>query len=100
MEAPVAEYRGVATGTGVPPLFGAARPFTDDELNAMYPSRQLFEDRWQRAVDALVASEALRPEDAQTMAGQMHQVRLPSDEPHSIGPREGGALDDADEGWA
>jgi len=30
----------------------------------------------------------------------MHQVRLPSDEPHSIGPREGGALDDADEGWA
>jgi hypothetical protein len=99
MEAPVAEYRGVATGTGLPPLFGAARPFTDDGLRALYPSRQLFEDRWQRAVDDLVASEALRPEDGETMAGHMHQVRLPTDEPHPIGPRQGGALDDADDGW-
>jgi hypothetical protein len=50
-------------------------------------------------VDDLVASEALRPEDAQAMTGHMHQVRLPSDEPHPIGPGQGRALDDADEGW-
>ena len=38
LEAPVAEYRGTAVGTGLPPLFGAARPFTDDELKMLYPS--------------------------------------------------------------
>jgi len=89
LQAPVAEYRGVATGTGLPPLFGAARPFSDDELIAMYPSREIFGDRWQRAVDDLVASEALRPEDAEAMAGQMHLVRLPSDEPLPTAPGQG-----------
>jgi hypothetical protein len=80
LEVPVAEYRGAATGTGLPPLFGAARPFADDELRLMYPTRLQFESRWMRAVDELAASEAIRPEDVETMAGQMHQVKLPTDE--------------------
>ncbi len=65
--APVAEYRGTAVGTGLPPLFGAARPFTDDELKTLYPSRRLLEARWQSAVVDLVASEAIRPADAATI---------------------------------
>jgi hypothetical protein len=77
----VAEYRGMAVGTGLPPLFGAARPFTDDELREMYPSRQLLAARWQSAVDALTASEAIRPEDAGAMAQRIDGVRLPTDEP-------------------
>jgi hypothetical protein len=79
LEAPVAEYRGVATGTGLPPLFGAARPFSDDEVRAMYPTRQVFEVQWQRAVEDLAASEAIRPEDVERIAGRVHQVRLPVD---------------------
>jgi hypothetical protein len=81
LEAPVAEYRGTAVGTGLPPLFGAARSFGHDELRAMYASRRLLETRWQRAVDALVASEAIRPEDAGAMARRIDSVRLPTDEP-------------------
>ncbi len=57
LEVPVAEYQGAATGTGLPPLFGAARPFGEDQLTEMYPSRERFEARWRRAVDALVAQK-------------------------------------------
>jgi hypothetical protein len=84
LEVPVAEYRGMATGTGLPPLFGAARPFADGDLRAMYPSRRLLEARWQQAVDDLVASEAIRPEDAAAMTQRLDRVRLPDD-----GPRPG-----------
>jgi hypothetical protein len=81
LEAPVAEYRGMAVGTGLPPLFGAARPFADDELKVMYPSRGLFAARWQTAVGHLAASEAIRHEDAAALAGRMDSVRWPTDEP-------------------
>jgi hypothetical protein len=65
--APTATYRGVAMGTGRLPLFGAAIPFTDDELRARYTDRAAYERLWNDAVDALVASNALRPEDAPAM---------------------------------
>jgi Alpha/beta hydrolase domain len=81
LEAPVAEYRGMTVGTGLPPLFGAARPFADDELREMYPSRRLLATRWQAAVEELVVSEAIRPEDAVAMAQRIDSVRLPTDEP-------------------
>jgi Alpha/beta hydrolase domain len=77
LEVPVAEYRGMAIGTGRGPLFGSARPFPDDELRALYPSRQLFDDRWQRAVDTLVSSQAIRPEDAAAMRARAGLVTLP-----------------------
>jgi hypothetical protein len=81
LEVPVAGYRGMATGTGLPPLFGAARPFADEVLRAMYPSRRLLEAGWRQAVDDLVGSEALRPEDSAAMAQRVEQVRLPDDGP-------------------
>jgi hypothetical protein len=86
LEAPVAEYRGLAVGTGLPPLFGAARPFADDELKIMYPSRGLFAARWQTAVADLAASEAIRPEDAAALAKRMDSVRWPTDEPDAVMP--------------
>jgi hypothetical protein len=67
----------VAFGTGRAPLFGAARPFTDDQLRARYPSRAAYEERWCAAVDALVASGALRPDDAPAMKVRAHDVVLP-----------------------
>jgi Alpha/beta hydrolase domain len=79
LEVPVAEYRGMAIGTGRGPLFGSSRPFPDDELRTMCPSRQIFDSRWQRAVDALVATEAIRPEDAAAMRERARGVTLPID---------------------
>jgi Alpha/beta hydrolase domain len=81
LEAPVAEYRGMATGTGLAPLFGAARPFSDDVLRALYPSRRLFEARWRLAVADLVRSKAIRPEDSAAMAQRLDDLRLPDDAP-------------------
>ena len=81
LEAPVAQYRGSAGGTGLPPLFGAARPFGDDELREMYPSRRILEELWQPAVDVLVTSGAIRPEDSAAMARKVDLVRLPTDGP-------------------
>jgi hypothetical protein len=64
-------------GTGRPPLFGAATPFTDDEVRARYTSRAEYETRWSAAVDALVASGALRPEDGPSMRARVTEVTLP-----------------------
>jgi hypothetical protein len=77
LEVPTATYQGVAMGTGRPPLFGAATPFTDDELRARYASRADYERGWNDAVDALVASGALRPEDAPAMRARVVDVALP-----------------------
>jgi hypothetical protein len=80
LEVPVAEYRGAATGTGLPPLFGAARPFGEEQLAAMYPSREAFGVQWRQAVDALVASEAIREEDAVAMVQRLDAMRWPTDQ--------------------
>ena len=77
LEAPTHEYRGAAFGTGRAPLFGAARPFTPEQLRALYPDRATYEGRWVAAVDALVASGALRPEDAPAMKARAADVDLP-----------------------
>jgi hypothetical protein len=77
LEMPTATYQGVAMGTGHLPLFGAARPFTDDELRARYASRTEYERGWHAAVDALVGSGALRTEDAPAMRARVSDVRLP-----------------------
>jgi hypothetical protein len=74
---PTATYRGAAMGTGRLPLFGAATPFTDDELRARYASRADYERGWIAAVDTLVASGALRPEDAAPTLARVAEVRLP-----------------------
>ncbi len=79
LEAPTAAYRGAAFGTGRAPLFGAALPFSDDELRGRYPSRSAYRERWCAAVDALVASGALRPEDAAAMRARADDVELPID---------------------
>lgn len=67
IDAPTFEYRASAFGTGRAPLFGAARPFTHDELRSLYRSRDEFITRWETAVEVLVASGAVRKKDAETM---------------------------------
>jgi len=70
LAAPVAEYRGMAFGTGRPPLFGACRLFTPEVLRSLYPDRRTFAERWVRAVDDLERTGALRPEDASSLRSQ------------------------------
>ncbi len=80
LEAPTAEYRGSGFGTGSLPLFGGARPFPPEQVVALYGSRATYLERWNRAVDALVATEAIRPEDAPEMRTRGDQVELPFDD--------------------
>ena len=81
LDVPTHEHRGMAMGTGYMPLFGGSQPFTADELRALYPSREVFVQRWCAAVDRLVASGALRPEDAPAMKARAdaEAERLPPD---------------------
>jgi Alpha/beta hydrolase domain len=79
LEVPTHEYRGMSFGTGRAPLFGAARPFADDALRVLYPTRDVFVARWRAAVDALVRTGALRPEDAAEMCARADTVELPLD---------------------
>jgi hypothetical protein len=71
----------MAMGTGYMPLFGGSQPFTPDELRALYPSREVFVQGWCDAVDRLVGSGALRPEDAPAMKARAdtEAERLPTD---------------------
>ena len=77
MAVPTAEYRGIAFGTGLPPLFGASRRFADDELRSLYPSRSHFEERWSMAVHEMVETGTLRPEDARGLLERAHAIDLP-----------------------
>jgi hypothetical protein len=77
LEAATHEYRGVAFGTGRAPLFGSARPLDDDVVRAQFPTRASYLARWHDAVDTLVATGALRPEDAPAMKARADEVSLP-----------------------
>jgi hypothetical protein len=81
---PTAEHHGMAMGMGYPAMFGGSQPFTDDELLALYPSAEVFVMRWVEAVDQLVATGALRPEDADAMKARAadEAARLPAARPH------------------
>jgi hypothetical protein len=74
MAVPTHEYHGMAFGTGWPHMFGAAQPFTEDELRALYPSRAAFLERRNDAIDHLVTTGALRPEDAGAMKARAEDV--------------------------
>jgi Alpha/beta hydrolase domain len=74
---PTAEYRGMAFGAGRAPLFGASRPFDDDVLRSLYPTRAEFLTRWGQAVDNLLDSGAILVEDAPATIARGAEVRLP-----------------------
>ena len=44
-------------------LYGWSRPFSRDELRALYPSRAAYVDTYRRGVDDLVAAGGLRAAD-------------------------------------
>ncbi|HUZ10525.1 MAG TPA: alpha/beta hydrolase domain-containing protein [Acidimicrobiales bacterium] len=79
LQVPTHAYYGMAHGTGRAPLFGAARPFTHDELRRLYPSHAVYVGRWHAAVDALIQAGALRPEHAPAMKARADEVTLPVD---------------------
>jgi hypothetical protein len=53
-------------------LFGSARLFADDAVRSLYRDRA-YVAQWCDAVDQLVHSGALRPEDAQAMKARRHR---------------------------
>ena len=83
LAAPTHEYRGMSFGTGRAPLFGAARPFPDAVLQDLYPDRTAFTERWDAAVDELVASGSLRPEDAPAMKDRAAGFAVPPAADHT-----------------
>jgi hypothetical protein len=78
--APTAEYRGSSMSATGLALFGAARPFSDQVLRTLYPSRAELTERWDAAVDALVDAGVLRPEDVPGFKQRANEVVLPSDD--------------------
>jgi hypothetical protein len=64
LAAPIAEYHGNdEEEPGMLMLYGWSRPFSRDELRALYPSRAAYADAYRRGVDDLVAAGGLRAED-------------------------------------
>jgi hypothetical protein len=67
LAAPTHMHLGITFDSKYPHMFGASQPFTPEELRSLYPSPEAFVQQWIAAVDDLVASGALRPEDADAM---------------------------------
>jgi hypothetical protein len=75
LEAPVAEYHGRdETAEGLGALYGWARPFSAEEIRSLYPSAEAYLKTWLSAVDTLVATGALRPEDAEAYRSRGNEV--------------------------
>lgn len=64
---PTAEHRGRKGGTGSPPVYGGRRAFPDALLATLYRSRADYAERWLDAVEDLLTTGALLPEDAPAM---------------------------------
>jgi hypothetical protein len=71
----VAESRGRDdTGEGLSQLYGWKRPFTRDELRSLYASADVYVKTYADAVDRLVTSGGLRPEDAPAMKANAEAI--------------------------
>ncbi len=79
MEAPLAKYQGAAFGSGHGALFGAALPFTDEQVRERYGNRAAYLKAWNAAVDRLVAGEVIREVDADAMRERGAALELPLD---------------------
>jgi hypothetical protein len=80
LDAPTATYQGAAFGSGRGALFGAARPFSDEQLRALYPTREAYLSKWNTAVDRLVADGVIRTQDEVPMRERGAAVPLPISE--------------------
>jgi hypothetical protein len=67
LAAPLREYRGMAFGTGRPPLMGSSRALPSDVVDRRYPTQAAYAAQWRGAVDDLVTSGVLRAEDAKEL---------------------------------
>jgi hypothetical protein len=52
------------------PTIGQSIPFSEEKLAALYPSQDEYRDRWQRAVECLVADRLLLPDDAEALESE------------------------------
>ncbi|HXY91180.1 MAG TPA: alpha/beta hydrolase domain-containing protein [Acidimicrobiia bacterium] len=65
LAAPIAEYHGRDDDSeGFFTLYGWARPFSQDELRALYPTPGAYADAYRRGADDLIEAGGFRPEDA------------------------------------
>jgi hypothetical protein len=71
LAAPTRAYRGHGH------VHGSAKPFDEATLRSLYRDRADYEARWCAAVDHLVATEAVRPEDSDGMKARVTEVKLP-----------------------
>lgn len=75
MAAPIAEYRGRDdTAEGLGALYGWARPFSADQIRALYPAADVYAKAWDAAVDDLISSGAVRSEDGPAMRARGREV--------------------------
>lgn len=70
VDAPVAVISGLGqSGESFCGLFGSTRPFSADELAALYTDGADFAAKWNEAVDRAEAAGTLLPEDAEALRG-------------------------------
>jgi hypothetical protein len=75
LAAPIAEYHGRDDDQAGPMMiYGWARPFSREELRALYQSRHAYVDAYRRGVDELVAAGGLRPAEGRAPCDEAEKV--------------------------
>jgi hypothetical protein len=64
---PTGQHTGIGEGEALAALVGYSRPFTPEELAALYPNREAYLSRWHAALDHAVEAGFVLAEDAPAM---------------------------------
>jgi hypothetical protein len=77
IEAPTAAHTGYLSAGGMGGVTGAKKPFTPDQLKALYPVHAAYEAKFNAATDQLLASRWISAEDAVAMRTAASKAPIP-----------------------
>ena len=78
LEAPLATHRGEPEPGGFPFSLGLSTPFPEEKVRSLYPDHAAWFAKYKAAVDHLVDTEVILPDDAAEMLARAASATLPA----------------------
>jgi hypothetical protein len=77
LEAPLGTHIGQSASEGLLNMFGSSTPFSPEKVRTLYPSRDVWFDRYKTALDQLVDTEVFLPDDAADVLARVSALEYP-----------------------
>ena len=78
LEAPLGTHRGEPEPGGFPFSLGLSTPFPEEKVSSLYPDHAAWFAKYKAAVDHLVDTEVILPDDAAEMLARAASATLPA----------------------